>query len=112
MRLQESSRVSIHKICTVQREILKEEILMDTDRMSTIFRHAPVNTVMLLKIDRLNFDGIAGKHQASKFPLVKILRYTVYITLKNNWDVVYSLNVYVLLEKSSNMRCLEFSLVL
>ena len=109
MRLQESSRVSIHKICTVQCEILKEEILMDTDRMVTIFRHAPVNTVMLLKIDRLNFDDIAGKRQTSKFPLVKILRY---ITLENNWAVVYSLNVYVLLEKPSNMRCLEFSLVL
>ena len=86
---------------------------MDTDRMVTIFRHAPVNSVMLLKIDRLNFDDIAGKRQTSKFPLVKILRYTVYITLENNWAVVYPLNVYVLLEKSSNMRRrIEFSLVL
>ena len=34
-----------------------ENILTD----GTVFHHAPVNTVMLLNINRLNFDGLAGK---------------------------------------------------
>ena len=37
------------------------------------------NAIMPLKIDGLNFDGLAGKHQKRhNFPPVKILRYTVY----------------------------------
>ena len=37
------------------------------------------NAVMPLKIDGLNFDGLAGKYQKRhNFPPVKILRYTVY----------------------------------
>ena len=37
------------------------------------------NAVMPLKIDGLNFDCLAGKHQKRhNFPAVKILRYTVY----------------------------------
>ena len=31
--------------------------------MVAVFHHAPVNAVMLLKMDRLNFKGLARKYQ-------------------------------------------------
>ena len=69
------------------------EILMDTDfsniwckifcRMITVFHHAPVNTVMLLKISRLNFDSLAGKcpkcqnFSLSKFCAIRYVQWMV-----------------------------------
>ena len=68
------------------------EILMDTDfsniwwkifcRMITVFYHTPVNTVMLLKISRLNFDSLAGKCPKCQ----NFLCYTVCPTDGSNWD--------------------------
>ena len=67
-----------------QRKILMGENLTDTEfsniwwkilwQMVTVFHHAPVNAVMLLKIDGLYSDNLAGKHQkCQKFLPVKIL---------------------------------------
>ena len=40
--------------------------------MVTVFYHGPVSTACnSLKFDELNFDCLAGKHQASKFLLTK-----------------------------------------
>ena len=45
------------------------------------FYHAPVNAMMLLKINGLNFDGLAGKH-----PKRQNLYHTVSASDGSNWD--------------------------
>ena len=53
---------------------LMENILMDGHCLSP---YTCKSCIVFKQIDRLNFDGLAGKHKKTKYPPVKILHYTV-----------------------------------
>ena len=56
--------------------------------MVTVFHHAPVNTVVLLKNDGLNFDGLVGKHQkCQNFPHQNFVVYIQYTEMGWKWPV-------------------------
>ena len=59
--------------------------------------------IVLKQFDGLNFDGLAAKHQTSKFLPVKILRYTVYSIAKYR---VSCAGVLVITTKSVIQLCL------
>ena len=54
------------------------------------------NTVMPLKFDGLNFDGLAGKHQKRhNFPPIKILRCVYGISVRPLIAVLQNTNIYM-----------------
>ena len=67
--------------------------------MVTILYHAPVNVVMILKIDGLNFDGLAGKHQKRQNFPVKILHYmAVLVNWRSHSSTAYRSNLIIILK--------------